>query len=293
MPALAAKKPKVLVLEPQTRERLAESDDVMHGFEIVAGVHRAKDSVDVFIVVSASTLSKYFPVIAKAVNKFGKWLRVLFIKQDIETNALIDKICNTELRKLHHKIFVYRELNELRRILRAWALGDQRKNVAAAWTDDDGSKLVVLDCALDRFEIGFDEIKALERIPLIDRSKVEVHPFGYHLEWPEHDVQIDILETYKRLRDPEYLAKKKLQAAATNKRYGQAVQAIRQKHHLTQMDIKNKVSISEKTVGRIERGEAPPTLKTIEKLANAHGMSSNEYMNAIADFLAAGKSSGD
>ena len=155
---------------------------------------------------------------------------------------------------------------------------------ATAWTDD-GSKLIALDCALERYEIGFDEIRALAKIPSNDRSKVCVHPFGYHLEWPDYDIQIDVLETYKCLRDPKYLSNKKLQALASHKEYGQAVRELRLKHNLTQQQIEQAANISDKTIGRIERGETPATLKTIEKLALAHGMIANDYMSAIAEMI--------
>ena len=58
MPAVSEKKRTVVVPEPQTREDLA--DDVVAGFEIVAGIDRANRSADVFMVVSASTAFKIF-----------------------------------------------------------------------------------------------------------------------------------------------------------------------------------------------------------------------------------------
>jgi protein-disulfide isomerase-like protein with CxxC motif len=36
-------------------------------------------------------------------------------------------------------------------------------------------------------------------------------------------------------------------------------------------------------VRRVERGESTVTVKVIEKLAAAHGMAPNDYMNALAE----------
>ena len=67
-----------------------------------------------------------------------------------------------------------------------------------------------------------------------------------------------------------------------NKRYGKAVQTVREKAGLKRGDING---ISEKQVARIEKGECRATSNAIDALAKAHQLEANDYMRKLAGAL--------
>jgi DNA-binding XRE family transcriptional regulator len=61
--------------------------------------------------------------------------------------------------------------------------------------------------------------------------------------------------------------------AVFDQAYGIALQVIelREKHHLTQVELAEKTGISQAQISRIERGAVSPTTTTLGKLAEALG----------------------
>ena len=61
--------------------------------------------------------------------------------------------------------------------------------------------------------------------------------------------------------------------------YGDAIRRLREQHELRQSDVEG---MDERHVRRIEKGESPTTHSALDKLAQSHGMSLGDYLDALA-----------
>ena len=61
--------------------------------------------------------------------------------------------------------------------------------------------------------------------------------------------------------------------------YGDAIRRLRAQHELRQSDVEG---LDERHVRRIEKGESPATQSALAKLAESHGMSLGDYLDAVA-----------
>jgi hypothetical protein len=57
---------------------------------------------------------------------------------------------------------------------------------------------------------------------------------------------------------------------------------VRERSRLCQSDVEG---LSERQLGRTERGEQRATARTLDALARAHGMTTSEYMDVVAEAL--------
>ncbi len=69
--------------------------------------------------------------------------------------------------------------------------------------------------------------------------------------------------------------------SATHKKFGQRVKQLRKEKGLTQEDLAFKIGVDRSYMGFIERGEKNPTLKNIDKISNAFGLSLGELFRQI------------
>ena len=86
----------------------------------------------------------------------------------------------------------------------------------------------------------------------------------------------------QQLADPEAALKASQKSEQFNKRYGRAVQKLREEAGLKRSDI---AGISEKQLGRIEKGECRLTSNAIEALSRKHKLEPNEYMQKLAEAM--------
>jgi DNA-binding XRE family transcriptional regulator len=79
----------------------------------------------------------------------------------------------------------------------------------------------------------------------------------------------DYLQRSKRANSPEVSAAR----AVFDQAYGLARQVIelREKHHLTQVELAEKAGLPQAQISRIERGVVSPTSATLAKIAEALG----------------------
>jgi len=82
--------------------------------------------------------------------------------------------------------------------------------------------------------------------------------------------------------NPEAAFKASQKSEEFNKRYGKAVQEVRDQAGLKRSDVQG---LSEKQLGRIEKGECRLTSNAIEALAKGHNLGANEYMRRLAEAL--------
>jgi hypothetical protein len=166
------------------------------------------------------------------------------------------------------------------RVLEAWKMGAEQELIAYAVSSEKG--LSVLNCALHIWTVPFEAMPALQKIPQDQRQHFELDSDGSFLYWESTDTHID-LESLKASIDPELKAKLNAEKVMHDKRFGKAIASVRKSLKLKQTDIG---TVSAKQISRIEKG-ARPKLETLKLLAQAHGLEINDYLEKVAQAIAA------
>ena len=115
-------------------------------------------------------------------------------------------------------------------------------------------------------------------MPNAERSDFTIQPDGAYIHWSRPDVHLD-LEAIRVAIDPGARGRASRIKAHHDKRYGRAIAKVRGKYGLKQADIEG---LSERQVRRIEKGEGT-TVQALERLAQAHGISLQDYLTQLAD----------
>jgi hypothetical protein len=170
--------------------------------------------------------------------------------------------------------YIAPDRDSVRRMIFARKVGAEKELIASASVED--GQLIVWSCEPKRYEVPVRSIPALARLRTAERLRVTRS--GSRIHWDAGDVDVD-LETIRELADPDVLraheAKRRLDAA----RYGRAIRVVRESHGLTQSEIPG---LSERQVRRLEDGDVVPHAATLAKLAAAHGLDVEKYMQALA-----------
>jgi hypothetical protein len=110
-----------------------------------------------------------------------------------------------------------------------------------------------------------------------DREKFEIDEDGSFLHWSEPDIHLD-LDTFRVAINPSASKRAFDAKAIRNIRYGKAIARLRLEKGLKQSAIPG---LSERQVRRFERGESSG-YESLGKMAAAHGVSLDEYLNELA-----------
>jgi hypothetical protein len=182
--------------------------------------------------------------------------------------------------RLSHSVerepFIAGELDAVRRIVFARRQGAEDDLIASATIDDD--KLVVWNCEPRRFEVPVAELPVLAKMSADVRANFEVSQSGSRIRWPGADVDIN-LDTIREIADPELRREHEARARHEAARYARALRQLREEKGLKQSDIEG---LTDRQVRRLEEGGTVPQIETLKKLAAAHGMSINDYLNELA-----------
>lgn len=231
-------------------------------------------SADNLIVVSSyQKLADIAPYVSDANHRNS--LRVLLLRNDDSPHWTTRFLYAAGLRTLRN-LLVHSGENVPKRIIEAWSAGAQHKLIADATVQDD--KLLVLDCALKLYELRFDSIKELSRLPVEDRTKFTIDADGSDISWTGYDISIDI-QAIESVLNP---TKPKLLKQVHDKKFGQAIASFRNLNKLRQSDIPG---LTERQIRRIEKGDTGATLKSLTALAKAHKLSLKSYMNKVAEHV--------
>jgi hypothetical protein len=179
-----------------------------------------------------------------------------------------------ELRMIRNTI-VYPDSSIPRRVLSAWTQNAQEEVIAKASVSKD--RLFVLSCALRPYEIAFDSMPPLKRIPVAERGKFVVDEDGSYIHWPGPDIHLD-LDAIRAVIDPGARARAEAAKVLHDSRYGAAIARLRLKMGLKQPQIEG---LSERQVRRIEKGEGT-TYQALRQLASAHGKDLESYLREVA-----------
>jgi hypothetical protein len=96
--------------------------------------------------------------------------------------------------------------------------------------------------------------------------------FDVHLGW----------EQFEQFVNPEAARKAMQKSHEFNERYGSAIRHLREKAAIAATSIPG---LSNKQLRRIERGESRATSNALEKLAKAHSLELNDYLERLAQAL--------
>ncbi len=275
MPKLAPNEKElcILVNEAQSKVRkiLADFPRIHYGKQI--NDWKLGNSKNVFVISSADSLNH----VAQAVHDANDThrLRALLIREENNPNWITRMLEIAQIRTLRNML-VFSDWAVPKRVLTAWRWGNQDVLIADAAVF--GDTLYVQDCSLNTLKIPFSEMSMLRRIPVENRHNFTIDSDGSCLAWDASDVHLG-LESFRIAIDPKEAAKAEAFKLACDARYGAAIASFRNKSGLKQSDI---AGISDRHLRRVENGEHA-SIKIIELLATAHGLSVNDYMNKVAE----------
>lgn len=232
----------------------------------------AESATNLFVFSAATRLSSVEEFV-QAANRHHH-LRALFVKEDVDPKWLPQMLSRANLRMLRN-VIVHSGPEVPMRVMFAWQAGAQERLIANAVLS--GDKLFVVNCALEQLEVSFSEIRALMDIPVEDRGSFEIAEDGSYIAWPKSDVHID-MDTIRASVDKEFREQHEAMKLVADRKFGEAVSALRKRAGLRQSDIEG---LSERQVRRIENGERPK-VASLRLLAETHGMALNEYLKTVA-----------
>jgi hypothetical protein len=238
---------------------------------------------NIIVLVPATEL----PYVSKFVSVANRrhQLRALLVRDDVKPSSIPEMFERAGLRMMRN-IIVHSDPSVPRRVLKAWAHNAQDELIAKASVSED--RLFVLSCALEAYEVSFDRMTALRRIPKAERANFTVDEDGSCIHWPGPDIHID-LDAIRAAIDPEARAKAATAKALHDGRFGAAIAKLRLAKQLKQSDIEG---LSERQVRRIEKGEGT-TYEALRRLAAAHRMDLEDYLRQVAANLSAPRPEND
>ena len=235
--------------------------------------------LDEFSVLYVSVSLRDLPEVSSFVREahLRRHLENLFIHDPDASNLLPQYLHKAGL-KLFSNLIVHQQADVPARILHAKAIGAADELIADAHLVENF--LVVMSCSIKTYEIELSKIAALSRKSDRDVRSFQVEKDGSYVYWPSLDVHLD-MESIRQLSDPNYPEKAKQKRVLSDQLFGQAVADVRRKHGCRQTDVEG---LSERQLRRIEAG-ARPRVSTLNLLAEAHGLSTNEYLNELAETI--------
>lgn len=132
-----------------------------------------------------------------------------------------------------------------------------------------------------RIEVPISKIDELSKADNKTVEHFEIDDDGAYIYWPDLDLHLG-WEHLFQIVDPEAARKAQQKTHQFNERYGAAMRDLREETGLAATEI---LGLSYKQLRRIERGECRLTSNTANKLAKAHGMTPNEYLQKLAEAL--------
>ncbi len=174
------------------------------------------------------------------------------------------------------------EENFARRLLTALDKADDDRRILDAWWEE--GTLVVVSATQEGFRksrVPLEKLPVLQRISQRQREDFEIDEDGTFIHWPSGDIHLG-WEQFECAVDAAARLKAEQQVEGFNRAYGAAIEELRKEKGLRQSDI---AGLTARQVGRIEHGQCRATLSALRKLAQAHDMSVNEYMEELSQRL--------
>jgi hypothetical protein len=232
----------------------------------------AEHGRNIFVLVPASELPEVSEFVSIANRRHQ--LRALLVRDDVQPSSIPQMFERAGLRMMRNTV-VYSDFSIPRRVLTAWTQNAQEELIAKASVSKD--RLFVLSCALQPYEVAFDSMPSLKRIPVAERATFTVDEDGSYIYWAGPDIHLD-LDAIRAAIDPAARARAEAAKALHDSRYGAAIAKLRLRMGLKQSQIEG---LSERQVRRIEKGEGT-TYEALRLLASAHRMDLESYLRELA-----------
>lgn len=267
---------KLIVIDPDNtvQKEVINPDHYLFRIEVQAK-EKERDS---FLVLKSSTLNQ---IADRAINQSRNMqnLRIVFVRIDSDTDRFFDKVQELNAPELLQKIFRVTAVEQINRILKAWHERQADIKIANAYVEQDD--LIVQACDLKRYRIKFADFAGLAELPKGQRKQFQIGANGNQIFWPGTNTTID-LDVVRYKVDEQFRKAKNSDALSDYKDYlGQAIKAVMSTHHLTQAALRESGGPAERHLYRIERGEQELTSAMIDRLATAHGLSSQDYIDEL------------
>lgn len=233
----------------------------------------AAHAPNVFVFALATQLQAVAGFVSLANRRHQ--LRALFVRDDLDPYWVPRFIERAGLRTLRNTV-VHSDLTIPRRVLNAWAHGAQDQLIADARIANH--HLYVTSCALDQYDVTIKKLAPLRDLSDAAPLKFEIDEDGSYIHWPGPDVHLD-LDAIRVAIDPQLRTQARRLRALHDSRYGRAVSQLRKDAGLNQSQLRG---LSERQVRRIENGESV-TVRALAKLAQAHHLKLDEYLNRLAE----------
>lgn len=244
------------------------------GFPIIRSrsLAAARKYRHVFVLCAAPHL----PEVAELVSELNREhkLQALFVSTDSDPTLLPQMLELANLR-LVRNLLVHSDWRVPHRVLEAWVHNAQAELIANATVADD--RLIIISCEPKTYEVRFDQMPALTKLTPAERRNFEIADDGSFIWWPAQDIHLD-LDAVRNAIDPAWRRKSERLRHTHGREYGAAIAALRKERGLKQTEV---AGISERQLRRIERSGAI-SLRTLKQLADAHGMTLDNYMDAVA-----------
>ena len=172
--------------------------------------------------------------------------------------------------------YISPNVDAVRRILMAYAVGSERHLIASATVMD--GVLSVWSCEPKLYQSAAAEIPALRTLEPEELANLNVSASGSRVHWAAGDIDLD-MDAIREFIDPSERKAAESKYRADAVQYGVAIRKVREHSSLRQANIPG---LSEREVRRLENGEVLPHSDTLKKLADAHGWSVAEYMAKLA-----------
>lgn len=210
--------------------------------------------------------------------------RFLLFQDDTPIESVVELLSELDVRtpsRLHlARLEVDTEETFVGRFLSALSTPEGEGAIIDAWWD--GDELVVISPMLERLRIPSAKLPKLSDVRKDIRHDFEIDPYGAFLYWPRQEVHMGWSQ-FQQLVDPQALLRAQQKSTRFNRRYGQAIRKLREEHSLSQAEIKG---LDPRTIRRIEKGETRATSNALTRLAAAHRLDTNVYMNELAQRMA-------
>ncbi len=158
------------------------------------------------------------------------------------------------------------------RIKQAWEWESEDELIATAKASEN--ILVVMGCNFNFWQVSFEAIPCLNKLPSSEKTNFEIDRDGSYLHWQWNDIHVD-LEDIKAAVDPEFKNQLYLEKLKYNQSLGKAISQVRKAHNLNQNEIEG---LSDRHLRRIENEGYQVTIDVLKKLAAAHNMNLEDYL---------------
>ena len=233
---------------------------------------------DTFLVLKSSTLNQFAGGLIEESLKCGN-LRIVFVRMDTNADVFFDKVQELDSPELLRKLFKVIAPEQINRILHAWCDKRASDSIASAYVEHD--ELIVQACDLKHYRVRFADFAGLAELPSAQRDKFKIDEMGNHVFWPERNVSID-LDAVRYKVDDDFRRANDLDALSDYRDFlGPAMRKVMLKYQLTQTGLKENGGPAERHLYRIGRGEQELTSTMIDRLSNAHGLTSQRYVEEL------------